>query len=150
MNDFLLPFLISNSIALLLLIFSFRWTIVAKYLWAFIFLAAGGINLFFSQSKPDIYVQSFGPPAIDLYQRFIYGFFSQYTEFMVLTIAIGQLLVGVLLLCHNKLFRLGILGGTVFLLAIAPLGIGSAFPATLLGAISLVVLLQQTKYAEEE
>ncbi len=134
----------------MLLIFSSRWTVVAKYLWSFVFVAAGFVNLYYSLTEPEIYVQGFGPHAIELYQRFIYGFFSQHTEFIVMVIAIGQLLVGILLLCNDNLFRLGILGGTLFLLAVAPLGLGAAFPATLLGAVSLVVLLQRMRYTAEE
>jgi hypothetical protein len=48
--------------------------------------------------------------------------------------------VGIFLFRHGKLFLLGIIGGIVFLVAIAPLGIGSAFPSTLLMAFCLVLL----------
>jgi hypothetical protein len=75
-----------------------------------------------------------------LYKNFINGIFSSHTTLFVTVIAFGQLLTGLFLLMKKKFFILGILGGIIFLLAIAPLGIGSAFPSTLLMAISLIIL----------
>jgi len=47
----------------------------------------------------------------------------------------------------RALFLLGILGGIIFLVAISPLGVGSAFPSTLLMAVSLVLLYLRYKKA---
>jgi len=59
----------------------------------------------------------------------------------------AQILVGIFLLMKRTLFLLGIVGGIIFLLAISPLGIGSAFPSTLLMSISLVLLYLRYKKA---
>jgi hypothetical protein len=85
--------------------------------------------------------------AVDFYKFFIDGVFHSFTIFMVSLIGTGQILVGIFLLRKGKLFLLGILGGIIFLIAIAPLGIGSAFPSTLLMAISLVLLYKRYKKA---
>jgi hypothetical protein len=90
-------------------------------------------------SNPQAYVD-YGQSAVGLYQKFIYGIFSSYTSLFVSFIALGQILVGILLLMKRTFFLLGILGGIIFLVAISPLGIGSAFPAPLFMVFSLVLL----------
>ena len=91
-------------------------------------------------TNPEAYVNTYGPLAIDLYQKIIYGVFSSYASLFVILIALGQLLVGIFLLQKRTLFKLGILGGITFLISISPLGIGSAFPFPLLMSISLILL----------
>jgi len=85
--------------------------------------------------------------AVDLYRKFINGMFISYTSLIVSLIALGQMLVGIFLLMKRTLFLLGFLGGIIFLIAISPLGIGSAFPSTLLMLISLVLLYERYKKA---
>jgi hypothetical protein len=73
---------------------------------------------------------------------------------MVLAIAAGQLIVGVLLMTRGWLFGLGGLGGIIFLVAIAPIGVFAGFPATLIMAAALFVtwyrLLEQPYRHEAE
>jgi len=47
------------------------------------------------------------------------------------------------MLTKNGWFRLACLGGIIFGIAIAPLGIGSAFPATLLMAWAFYILFRK-------
>lgn len=77
---------------------------------------------------------------LELYRSFIHGFFSEYTQAIVLAITFGQLSVTALISCNGDLLKLGVLGGVIFFIAIAPLGIGSAFPSTLLMAIALIAM----------
>ena len=102
------------------------------------FLGAGIFNAFIAIRQPSMYVDVYGPLAVlELYSSFIYGLFSQYTTAIVLAIAAGQLVVGTLLLTR---FGVGALGGIIFLVAVAPLGIGSAFPVSLIIAAALFVM----------
>lgn len=112
-----------------------------------IFLLAGIFNMYSGIANPEAYVNIYGPLAIDLYQKIINGVFSSYTSLFVILIAAGQLLVGIFLLQKRTLFKLGILGGIIFLVAISPLGLGSAFPSPLLMAISLILLYIRHKKA---
>ena len=102
--------------------------------------------MYTGNSNPQAYVD-YGQSAAGLYQKFIYGIFSSYTSLIVSLIASGQIIVGIFLLMKRTLFLLGIVGGIIFLVAISPLGIGSAFPSTLLMAISLVLLYLRYKKA---
>jgi hypothetical protein len=103
-------------------------------------------NMYLGNSNPQKYVE-YGQGAVGLYQKFIYGIFSSYTSLIVSLIALGQMLVGVFLLMKRTLFKLGIFGGIIFLVSISPLGIGSAFPSTLLMSLSLVLLYSRYKKA---
>jgi hypothetical protein len=103
-------------------------------------------NMYLGNSNPQKYVE-YGQGAVGLYQKFIYGIFSSYTSLIVSLIALGQMLVGVFLLMKRALFKLGIFGGIIFLVSISPLGIGSAFPSTLLMSLSLVLLYSRYKKA---
>jgi hypothetical protein len=100
-------------------------------------------------SNPQAYVD-YGQHAVGLYQKFIYGLFSSYTSLIVSLIASGQIIVGIFLFMKKNLFVLGIGGGIIFLVAISPLGIGSAFPSTLLMSASLVLLYFRYKKARAE
>jgi len=114
--------------------------------WGIIFILAGIFNIYTGNSNPQAYVD-YGQHAVSLYQKLIYGLFSSYTSLIVSLIASGQIIVGIFLLMKRTLFVLGILGGIMFLVAISPLGIGSAFPSTLLMSISLVLLYLRYKKA---
>jgi hypothetical protein len=87
-------------------------------------------------------VDGFGELAVlAAYRDFIHGPFRRHTAAIVLSITAGQLAVATLLASGpSPLRRLGVIGGIVFLLAIAPLGVGSAFPSTLLLAFALAVM----------
>jgi hypothetical protein len=124
----------------------FKWPKIGKVAWGIIFILAGIFNIYTGVSNPQAYVD-YGQHAVGLYQKFIYGLFSSYTSLIVSLVALGQILVGIFLLMKRTLFFLGIVGGIIFLLAISPLGIGSAFPSTLLMAISLVLLYLRYKKA---
>ena len=82
-----------------------------------------------------------------LYRRFIYGAFARHTVAFVLAIAGGQIAVGVLAFAPLPWRRLGYLGAIVFLLAITPLGIGSAAPSTLIFAAGLAFLCRDRRLA---
>ncbi len=112
---------------------------IGKVAWGIIFILAGIFNIYTGISNPQAYID-YGQHAVALYQKFIYGLFSSYTSLIVSLIASGQIVVGIFLLMKRTLFLLGIVGGIIFLVSISPLGVGSAFPSTLLMAISLVLL----------
>jgi hypothetical protein len=76
------------------------------------------------------------------YQEFITGFFAQHTTAIVATIAVGQLAAAVLMSLRGQVVYLGLLGATFSLVAIAPLGSGAAFPATVIAAWGAILLLR--------
>ncbi len=141
MQDFLVPFIISNMFSLILIFVCYKWPKAGKIVWGIIFFGAGVFNILTATTEPHIYVEAYGPAAVlPFYRDFIYGVFSRYAALFVTLIACGQLITAVFLFWPNNAFRFGIIGGIIFLLAISPLGLGSAFPSTLLMAVSLMLL----------
>jgi hypothetical protein len=140
LEEYLFPWIISNVVSLALLFACYKWSRIGRYLFAFIFLAASVVNTFEAIRDPHTYVEVYGKLAFFFYKDFIYGFFASHTTVIVLSIAAGQLLISVFLFLGKKFFIYGVLGGIIFLLAITPLGLGSAFPATLLMVAALAVL----------
>jgi hypothetical protein len=138
-QDIWLPYAITHAFSFALIFICYKWPKIGKVVWGIIFILAGIFNMYLGNSNPQKYVE-YGQHAVGLYQKFIYGPFGSYASLFVSLIALGQILVGIFLLMKRTLFLLGILGGIIFLIAISPLGIGSAFPAPLLMVLSLVLL----------
>jgi len=145
-QDVWIPYIVTYCLTFALIFICYKWPKIGKVAWGIIFILAGIFNIYTGISNPQAYVD-YGQHAVGLYQKFIYGLFSAYTSLIVSLIASGQILVGIFLLMKRKLFLLGIVGGIIFLIAISPLGIGSASPSTLLMAISLVLLYIRYKKA---
>ncbi len=143
-RNYLIPYIITNVLSILLIFICYKWSKVGKIMWGMIFLAAGIFNVITSFRTPHAYVEVYGQTAVlPFYKNFIYGTFSDHTTLFVTLIASGQILVSILLFLKRMLFRLGTIGGMIFLIAISPLGIGSAFPSTILMAISLFILFKK-------
>ena len=139
--EYVVPYIGSNVFSILLSVVAALWPQVSRWVFVVMFAGAGIFNAFVAIRQPSVYVEAYGPLAVlELYRSFIYGLFNRYTTAILLAIAAGQLLVGVLLTRRGAFFQLGVLGGIVFLAAIAPLGVGSAFPATLIMAAALFVV----------
>lgn len=140
LSEFWLPYTISQIVFLLLLFVSWRWFTVGRVLWILIFFAAGLFNFYTASTQPEVYVMYADGALLPFYKQFILGDFANHAALYVKLIAIGQVLVSFLMMLNGRLFKLGCLGCIIFLLAISPLGIGSALPATIIGAAALFFL----------
>ena len=143
-QDIWIPYTVTHVLTFILIFICYKWPKVGKVAWGIIFILAGIFNIYTGNSNPQAYVD-YSQHAVGLYQKIIYGLFSSYTSLIVSLIALGQILVGIFLFMKRTLFLLGIVGGVIFFVAISPLGVGSAFPSTLLMAISLVLLYLRNK-----
>jgi hypothetical protein len=135
------PYIISNVLGLFLILVAAKWPRIAKALFVTLFLGSGLVNMYLALTKPRLYVTGFGPVAVlGIYRTFIYGFFGSHTGLIVLFIAIGQLGVAGLLALNDRPLLVGLLGSVLFLVAIAPLGLGSAFPSSILMAVGVMLM----------
>ncbi len=144
LETYLIPYLISNFIAVVLLVSAFRLPVITRWIFVIIFFAAGLFNTYTAAVNPLAYLV-YSESAMPFYQDFINGVFSQYIQLFVLHIAVGQLLVALFLALQGLWFRLGVLGSIIFLLAIIPLGVGSAFPCSLILAAAIYIVYQKHK-----
>jgi membrane protein implicated in regulation of membrane protease activity len=74
--------------------------------------------------------------AVGFYRDFIDGWFKKHIRLLVPMIATGQLMIGAGMLAGRKWLVIGCMGIIVFLMAIAPLGVGSAFPFSITVSIA--------------
>lgn len=144
-QNLLIPYLVTFSVTFLLIYICYRWPKMGKIAWGLIFILAGIFNIYTGLSEPQVYVEIYGETAVGFYKTIINGIFDSFTSFIVCLIAAAQILAGIFLLQKKRLFVLGIAGGIIFLLAITPLGVGSAFPSTLFMAFSLGLLYFRIK-----
>ena len=139
-REYLTAFLISNSVALLLLIVAFWKPRASRWLFVLMFVAAAFANTRMALTRPEAYLDYAALAVSSAYREFITGWFAQHVQLLVLPIAAGQLTIAALLTRSGAWRRLGVAGSIVFLLAIAPLGVGSAFPFSLTVIAAMLVM----------
>lgn len=137
--EFFIPYLISNLFSLALLLTAFKWPRVVRILFVILLGGGGLFNTYTAITTPETYLWYSEYAIFGFYRDFIDGFFSENLQWIVLMIAAGQITCALLLTRRGRLLKLGVMGGITFLIAIIPLGIGSAFPSTLLMAAALYV-----------
>lgn len=147
--DLVIPFIVSNALAIWILWLTFRKPNVAEAVLAILFLGAGCFNIYTALSNPGVYVAFAETSFVPFYKDFISGFFASHTIIIISLIAVGQLFVGFSMLLENPRVKFGCLGGILFSLAIAPLGAGSAFPSTLILAVAFLILFLNKEVAPD-
>jgi hypothetical protein len=138
-----IAYAISNLVALVLLWACWERPAWGRLLFFLLFAWASWTNTSTVLQAPDNYIGYAQYTFSDWYAQFIYGFFAEHTQTIVLSIAACQALIAVSMLLRGWFFRLGAVGAIVFLLAIAPLGTGSAFPCTLIMALAMWLLYRK-------
>ncbi|HXI57011.1 MAG TPA: hypothetical protein VNO55_13180 [Polyangia bacterium] len=133
---------ISNMVALLMLLACWRWRNVGRFLFFALFLWAAQVNMRVALWTPTAYLQ-FARWAIGPYRDFILGPFARHTTLFVGTIAVGQLAIALLVALRGRAVSLGLAGAMIFLLSIAPLGRGSAFPFSIIVSLAAAQLLRR-------
>jgi hypothetical protein len=133
----------SNVFAILLVLLAARWPRVARLLFSVGFIGAGIWNMTMALMRTTFYVATYGPLATPPYQAFIYGPFAANPALFVVPVAIGELAIGMLAIGKGNWLRLGMVGVVIFLAAIAPMGVGSAFPFSIFGIVAAYLLFRK-------
>ncbi|HEY9262115.1 hypothetical protein [Chitinophaga sp.] len=145
-NIFSLTYLVANAISLAVLIAAIFWPQVARLLLVMIFIGAALFNAVMAIREPELFMTYGAMTASAAYEQFIYGAFRNNITAIVVSISICQLATGFFIAARDALLKLGLIAATIFLVAIAPLGAGSAFPSTLLLAAAAVILFFKTNF----
>lgn len=130
-------YIITNGIAVMFVFLSWRNPKFGRMLFFVLFLSASVLNLYTASQRPDVYQYFAEMTWLDIYREFITGWFKSNASWFVTAIAIGQLLIAILMWSQRSWLKIGALGAIFFFISIAPLGFGSAFPATLIMAIGV-------------
>ncbi|MFI5151844.1 MAG: hypothetical protein ACHQET_00840 [Chitinophagales bacterium] len=139
-KDYLVPFIISNILFVLSIVAATKRPKWARAFLAAFFLWASLTNLSYAISRPEIYLEYGKLTFLPFYEDFINGYFSQHITQLVSLIAFFQMAIFIGILLNKFWVRLASIGGMIFGMAIAPLGVGSAFPSTVFMAISFLIL----------
>jgi len=140
MQEYLVPYLISQAASLIILIAAWKRTRWARWLFSVLFLWASATNMYIGLTDPDSYLNN-AQFAIPLYQDFINGWFSHYNHMIIPLIAVGQFFIAVGMLLRSWWVKLACIGSIIFLLSIAPLMVGAAFPFSITVSIAAWLIL---------
>ena len=140
---YLTAYIISNVLAVIFLILSVTFPRLTRLLYVVLFGWASWANWNMSINNPHDYLSYANLTFLPLYKTFILGWFSEHIRLSVGVIATAQAFIAIALLMKGWIYKAGLIGAILFLIAIIPLGVGSAFPCTLLLAIGLVMLRKQ-------
>ena len=135
--------IIFNILAIIFLITAVKWPRISRFLFFVLFAWACSLNWSTAIKSPSDYLQYGNLSFIRTYTSFIDGWFSKHITLMIGSIATCQGLIALSLLWKGMIYKIGCAGAIVFLLAIAPLGIGSGFPCTVTFSIAIVFLIRQ-------
>ncbi|MES1213936.1 MAG: hypothetical protein ABUT20_00345 [Bacteroidota bacterium] len=138
--------LLSNLLALIMLFVSFKWPRAGRLLFFFLFAWACWMNWTTALEKPHVYLEYGTLTWSSLYRDIINGWFSRHILLSVGFIATCQGIIAISMLLQGWIFKAGITCGIIFLVAIIPFGIGSGFPATLILAIGMIILMRKADH----
>ena len=140
--DYILPYFASNAVALLLLWVSYKNTKIGRILFALLFIWASITNYRTAHLNPQVYLE-YAEMSVNWYRNFILGWFSNHITVMVTVIAVGQALIGVSMLLNKTRVKLACAGAVLFLMSIAPLGVGAAFPFSLIVSVAALIIFRR-------
>jgi len=141
MENYLIPYLIAQLVGVAILILAIKRPGWARWFFAVLFFAAGVFNWYTSVTNPLSYL-GFADHAVPLYRTFILGWFSRHVQLVIPLVATGQLLIATGLVAGGCWLAAACLGIILFLMAIAPLGIGSAFPFSILVSVAAYLVFR--------
>lgn len=134
------PYLVSNLVAASMLILAVTKPSVVRWLLALLFGYAFFWNSWIALSRPLEY-QGFAELAIvPWYRDFITGPLRESGSALIISIAAGQMLIAIAAALGGRWLKPAAIGCCIFLLAIAPLGVGSAVPFSFIVSLAAVVM----------
>jgi len=139
--DFLFPWFVSNMLGFVLLWIAVKYPWFSRKAWGALMILASIVNSYAMLFMDPTGYHEFGVLAIPPMQHFIYSKFFANPAFLVLAIALCQLLVGIILLLGESpnVLKAGLAGTIVWFLSITPLGLMSGFPSSLTYATTMVL-----------
>ncbi|MBI2388722.1 MAG: hypothetical protein HYV09_03810 [Deltaproteobacteria bacterium] len=141
--EYLVPHLVSIVFGLAMLVTTWKRPNLGRVLFVVLFGWAAATNAYTGLTTPWVYLDYASLTESPVYKAIILGPFARHVTAYVLMVAIAQAMIAIGLAMRGKLARVAAIGAIVFLIAVAPLGIGSAFPTTLLLAGALAILLRR-------
>ena len=122
---------------------SIFWKNLTRFLFVLIFLWASYLNISTVLEDPKDYLSYANYAWFRLYRDFINGYFADHSVPIIMVIAFYQLVIAILLTGKGTWAKWGGIMAIVFLILIAPLGIGSGFPSSLILAVAVYLVIRK-------
>lgn len=129
--------IVANMLAIAMVWITWRSRQWGRRLFALNFLGAAFFNAIFWYIEPEEYGYYSEFVWVDAYRNFILGPFLNNLRLFLGLIVLYQLSVGIGLLSKGWWMKSAAFLGMLFLIVIAPFGLGAAFPATLIQSLGL-------------
>lgn len=141
-NTFWVAYGASNFGGAILAYTGWKYPKIARYLFAALFAWASWFNFDTVFETPNVYLDWSYIAAFKWYADFINGFFADHVVAIISTVATCQALMSLGMLVGGMWQRIAAIGAITFFICVAPLGIGSAFPSTVLMAVGAYGVLR--------
>jgi len=142
LQTYLLPYIISNIAAIIILVSSFYQTKLTRLLFVLLFGWASWLNFTVAHQNPSDYL-AYAELAVPIYRDFINGWFKNHIMEMVTMISIGQGLIALGVATKGIWVKIACFGSIIFFLSISPLGVGAAFPFPLIAAFAAYLIIKR-------
>jgi hypothetical protein len=141
-QSYLLPFIISNIAAIIILVSSFYFTKLTRLLFVLLFGWASWLNYTVAHHNPSDYL-AYADLAVPIYRDFINGWFKNHITGMVTMISLGQGFIALGMALKGIWVMFACVGSIIFFLSISPLGVGAAFPFPLITAFAAYLIINK-------
>jgi hypothetical protein len=141
-QTYLFLYIISNLAALIILWASVKKPKISRLMLVLLFGWASWTNYTTAHDHPEFYLE-YASMSIPFYSDFINGWFKKNITPMVSAIAICQGLIAIGMVLNGWMLKLACTGAIIFLLSIAPLGVGSAFPFSITVSLASYFILKK-------
>jgi hypothetical protein len=138
-------YLIANVTGLIFIYTAWKTPQLARCLFSGLLGCACFVNIKIVINNPLEYLH-FAIAATPAYRHFIYGWFRMNISSTVTAIAVVQALLAVAILFDGWWVKGACVGTLIFMLALAPLAIASAFPFTLTLSIAAIIILKKDNF----
>lgn len=146
LKEYWIQCIVSNGIAILILIAAIKRPKIARLLFVLLFAWASWLNYTTAHNAPEDYLNYALLTPVDFMRDFINGWFKENITLMVTLISFGQGLIAIGMLLKGWWVKVACIGAIVFLLAITPLGIGSGFPFSIIASVALYFILKNDDF----
>jgi len=141
LEQYIWPYLISQIAGIIILLTAWKKPRWGRWLFSLLFFWAAGTNMYIGLRSPDTY-QLYADMALPFYRDFINGWFRHYNYIVIPIIAAGQFFIALGMLLKGFWVYGACTGAVIFLLSIAPLLVGSAFPFSITVSVAAYFILK--------
>ncbi len=141
-TDYLIAYIASNVTGVLFLWASIRKPKLSRLMFVILFGWACWMNYHTAHSHPELYLE-YASMSLKWYSGFIDGWFKDNITATVTLIAIGQGLIAAGMLLKGWAVKIACTGIIIFLISIAPLGVGSGFPFSITVSFAAYFILKK-------